>query len=223
MTSRVPQPRTRGARLGLGVCLLRLAVLTALASPPFTRSDGESQITTNGVAHSSGAGVSFLRDPQGRIREIVDPLGRSLIYACDPLGNLASFTDRETNITTFAYTNTAFPHHLTGITDPRGVPALRTEYDDQGRMIRQIDADGQAVEFTHDLAANREIVRDRLGAVTVHEYDDRGNVVRTTDALGGVTRYEYDALDNQTAKIDALGNTNRFTYDPHGHRRTLRD
>ena len=59
--------------------------------------------------------------------------------------------------------------------------------------------------------------------MTVHEYDDRGNVVRTTDALGGVTRYEYDALDNQTAKIDALGNTNRFTYDPHGHRRTLRD
>jgi RHS repeat-associated protein len=187
------------------------------------RNGNTLTITTNGIFHSSGINVAFARDAQGRITSVTDPAGRKLLYAYGSNGGLSSFTDRETNMTTFAYTNIAFPNYLTQITDPRGFNAIRTEFDSNGRMIRQIDAAGNVVEFTHDLADNREIVRDRLGNVTIHEYDDHGNVLRTTDALGHVTRSLYDALDNELERIDALGNTNRFTYDASGNKITETD
>ncbi len=113
---------------------------------------------TNDVTHSGGVGISFLRDTQGRITNIVDPDGKALRYDYGSNGSLATFTDRTTNTTTFAYTNAALPKYLTTITDPRGVKAIRTEYDNNGRMVRQIDADGNAVNFTHDLSNNREII-----------------------------------------------------------------
>ena len=40
-----------------------------------------------------------------------------------------------------------------------------------------IDGFGNAITYAHDITAKREAVTDRLGNVTVHEYDDKGNVV----------------------------------------------
>jgi RHS repeat-associated protein len=178
-----------------------------------------TNVTTGGPA----VGITFLRDAQGRITNIIDPAGLSLTYTYGANGSLATFTDRLTNTTSFAYTNTAFPHYLTGITDPRGVQSIRAEFDDTGRLVRQIDSSGNVVSFNHDLSNNREIVTDRLGHITVHEYDDHGNVVRTTDALGNVTSSKYDEVDNLLEQVDALGNTNRYTYDGQGNKLTETD
>lgn len=187
------------------------------------RNGNTLTITTNGIFHSSGVSVTFTRDLQGRITAITDPAGNSLVYSYGTNGCLASVTDREAMTTTFAYTNTTFPHYLTEITDPRGVKAIRTEFDDGGRMVRQIDGAGNVINFTHDLAHNREVIVDRLGNPTIHEYDDRGNVIRTTDALGGVTTHVYDDVDNELQKVDALGNTNSYTYDANGNKLTETD
>ncbi len=164
-----------------------------------------------------------MRDPQGRISKIIDPQGSALNYTYGTNGSLAAFTDRETNTTTFAYTNLAFPHYLTGITDPRGVQAIRTEYDSNGRMISQTDGAGNVINFTNDLSNNREIVRDRLGNVTIHEYDQDGNIIRTTDPLGNVTTSKYDINDNLLETVDALDNTNSYTYDIKGNKLTETD
>lgn len=163
----------------------------------------------NGIFHSSGESVQFIRDAEGRIAQIVDPAGYVLEYGYDANGDLVSFTDRTTNATTFTYTD----HLLEDIYDPRGVRAIRSEYDDAGRLIRQTDADGNPIEMTHDIPNRIETIQDRLGNVTVHEYDERGNVVETTDAMGGVTTYTYDTLDNQLTKTDPLGHTTTWTYD----------
>ena len=77
--------------------------------------------------------------------------------------------------------------------------------------------------FTHDLDARAEIIRDRLGFVTVHEYDGNGNITRSIDALNQVTLMTYDASDNLLTKVDALGNTNRFTYDARDNKLTETD
>ncbi len=97
--------------------------------------------------------------------------------------------------------------------DPRGIPALRTEYDDSGRMIRQIDAQGAVFEFQRDLAQHYEIIRDRTGSATIYEYDDRGNVIRLTDPLDAITTFTYDDLDNLIRRVDPLGQSTSFTYD----------
>ncbi len=178
---------------------------------------------TNVLHGGPALGITFQRDAAGRIREIIDPQGNAIRYTYGPNGSLAAFTDRTAHATTFGYTNIALPHHLTSMTDPRGVQAIRTEFDAAGRMVRQTDGAGHSVEFTHDLAHHREIIRDRLGHVSIHEYDDHGNVVRLTDALGHTTQMAYDDNDNLVLRIDPLGRTNRFAYDAAGNRIALAD
>ncbi|BCX50344.1 conserved hypothetical protein [Haloferula helveola] len=201
-------------------------------------------INPGGLSHSNGEHILFTRDPLGRIREITDPAGNAIRYGYDDDGMLSSVTDRTGNTTTFLYENPRFPHYLTTVIDPRGIHAIRSEYDADGRLIAQTDGAGNRTEFEHHLDDNREVIRDRLGHTTVHEYDERGNVVRTTNALGQTTHYTYDSRDNEISvttplghtttrsydasdnlisETDPLGNTQRFSYDEAGRPTTFAD
>jgi YD repeat-containing protein len=164
----------------------------------------------NGVSHSTGSGVGFMRDAQGRITRIIDPNGHVQEYSYDANGDLVSHTDAAANQTTFKYD---YRHGLLEIDDPRGVRAIRNEYDEAGRLISSTDPLGKTAEYTHDLVTRKETVKDRLGNVTVYEYDDKGNVLTQTDALGHGTTFTYDAFGNQLTKTDPLGRTTTSTYD----------
>ncbi|MCP4058394.1 MAG: RHS repeat protein, partial [Pseudoalteromonas sp.] len=137
-------------------------------------------ITAAGITHSSGKGIEFERDAEGRIERIVDPMNRVNGYTYDTAGDLASFTDRAGAVTRFNYDD----HRLMDIEDPRGVKPIRNEYDAEGRLVRHVDAFGKVIELGHDRNNRREVVTNRLGASRVLEYDARGNVVRETDELG---------------------------------------
>jgi YD repeat-containing protein len=63
----------------------------------------------------------------------------------------------------------------------------------------------------------------RLGHVTKHEYDDKGNVVRTTDANGGVTERSYDVRGNTLSEKDPLNRTRTYTYDAQDNRTSETD
>jgi YD repeat-containing protein len=159
------------------------------------RDANGNQITIGpgGLTHSSGKSVVFLRDVFNRITRITDPAGNTLNYTYNIAGDLTSFIDQEANTTTYLYNNT---HGLLEIRDPRGIQPVRNEYDDSGRLVRTIDAFGQAITFTHNTSARQEVITDRLGNVTIEEYDAAGNVVRITDALGNVKTRTYDARNN---------------------------
>ena len=113
-------------------------------------------------------------------------------------------------------------HHLMEVRDPRGVQAVRNEYDDDGRLIATIDARGHRIEFAHDLSNNREVVLDRKGRQSVLLYDDYGNVTATTRFLDGraiTTASEYTDANNPdkpTKVTDALGHSTHFVYDGNG-------
>jgi len=166
--------------------------------------------TRDGIIHSAGNSVTFKRDNQGRITEIIDPMGNSIKYEYDFYGDLVKVTDQEGNSTRFTYNSS---HGLIDIIDPRGVKVARNEYDDEGRIIAHIDAEGNRIEFSRDINAKQEIVKDRMGNITVISYDDRGNVLSQTDAMGNTTSYTYDESGNMLTETDALGNTTSYTYD----------
>ncbi|WP_269540004.1 tandem-95 repeat protein [Cerasicoccus fimbriatus] len=186
-------------------------------------------ITESSITHSSGKSITFTRDAAGRITEITDPDGGVLRYTYDAQGRLSRFTDRTGTdtqsplyglYTEFRYQNANFPNHLTSIIDPRGIEAIASEYDGDGRLIVQKDADGNEIGFVHDIPNRKETITDRLGNVTVHEYDLQGNVVATTtvdpnnpDGPGLTTTYEYDANRNETRIVDPLGNVTEMAYD----------
>ncbi|MEM9596942.1 MAG: RHS repeat-associated core domain-containing protein, partial [Acidobacteriota bacterium] len=179
-------------------------------------------ITLDGITHSSGRGVEFVRDGEGRITKIVDPLGKENIYSYTPGaggGDLTSTTDRVGATTTFTYRD----HYLEDIHNALGIRAVRTEYDDSGRMVRMVDAAGKEVSFEHDLDARREVVTNRLGFTRILEYDERGNVTRETDELDAVTVRTYDGKDRLRSETDPLNRTTHFTYDAKSDLREIRD
>jgi len=160
------------------------------------------------------------RDTTGRVDYIRDPAGHNVDYGYDNQGRLSSFTDRELNVTAFFYENAKFPYYLTRVVDPRGVDAIRTEFDDNGKMIRQTDATGNVTTFTHNMdpAARSEKVKDRLGNETTFFYDDRGNVTLKIDPLGAQTNYSYyPDSDRVKFETDHYGNAKSMAYDARGN------
>ncbi|MBI2513923.1 MAG: hypothetical protein HYV96_18285, partial [Opitutae bacterium] len=169
---------------------------------------------------STSTSISIHRDASGRVDYIRDPAGHDLDYLYDARGRLDSFTDRESNTTQFRYENTAFPLYLTKIIDPRGIAALRSEFDANGRLVKQIDADGKETVFDRgiDTTGRFEKVTDRLGKATTFYYDDRGNVTLKIDPLGARTSYSYYAdSDRVKTETDHYGNVKSMAYDAQGN------
>jgi len=178
------------------------------------RNGNTVNVSPAGVVHSSGKGITFERDGDGRITTMTDPSGSVLTYEYDPQGNLSAVVDRERNRTSYTYNN---EHGLLDITDPRGVRAIHNDYDDDGRLISSTDANGKVISYTHDLGASQEIITDRTGAQRLLAYDTDGNVTSETDAEGGTVTRTFDGEDNRLSETDALGSRTAWTYDAGGN------
>ncbi|MCC7386416.1 MAG: PKD domain-containing protein [Deltaproteobacteria bacterium] len=192
----------------------------------------ELTIGPNGLSHNAGASITFVRDGQGRITEITDPMGHTLEYGYSAAGDLVSFKDQEKNEARFTYDDR---HNLVDIIDPLGVRATRQEYDESGRLVATIDPFGNRYVFNHDLANRREAVTNRLGYTVFYDFDTAGNVVQETypgtptvlktrsfDARhnvlsetnenGETTRWSYDARNNKLTESNPLAETSTWTY-----------
>src|SRR5262249_39564446 len=90
-----------------------------------------------------------------------------------------------------------------------------------GRVVRRVDALGQATAFTYDAnghqltsTTTRTAADGTVRVLTIGAgYDAQGRVIAQTDALGGVTRRESDAAGNRTATIAPLGRRTEYRYD----------
>jgi RHS repeat-associated protein len=178
------------------------------------RNGNTVTFTPDGIAHSAGLDIDFLRDGEGRITQITDPDGGSIGYAYDGNGDLTGFTDQAGGLTQFGYDDL---HNLLSIIDPNGVEVLQTEYDEQGRLIGTTDALGNVMSLLHDTGNAVEYITDALGNTTAYTYDGDGNVIAVTDPDGNVTGYSWDADGNKLSETDPLGNTTTWTYDAAGN------
>ena len=180
-----------------------------------TDADGNRiTITAGGITHSGGRSVVFERDALDRITAIVDPDGNRQVYAYDATGDLVAHTDPTGARTTYRYTGA---HDLVEIVDPLGRTVDRREYDADGRMVTFTDALGNRIDLGHDIGARQEVITEPNGAVTVFDYDERGNVLRVTDPRGAVTSWTYDANDVATSHTDPLGRTSTYVVDADGN------
>ena len=136
------------------------------------------------VTHSSGKQITFVRNGDGFIEQVIDPAGNSCHYAYDASGDLRAFYDRVTDPATQAGTQrfsyTAGTHYLTDLFDGKGVRAAKNYYDPDGRLYRTVDAQGKETVFTHNVAGRTETIKDRAGNITSYTYDTRGNVTETS-------------------------------------------
>lgn len=171
-------------------------------------------VDKNGYHSKDGKSVTLERDSEDRVVSATDSAGNITNYAYDSAGNLVSVTDPAGRTVSFAYDK---KHNLISMTDPMGVAVARNEYDDDGRLIATIDADGKRMEYDYDVEGRTQSVKDRRGNTTVYTYDDNGNVVQTVDAYGNKTTNTYDKSNNLLFTTDANGNTTGYAYDKSGN------
>ncbi|TDR22310.1 Ig-like domain-containing protein [Marinicella litoralis] len=185
-----------------------------------TTSGHELRFTENGIEHSGGLSVEFIRDAQGRITRIEKANGEGVDYGYDAAGDLVSFTDLNGNTTTFTYIQ---DHYLEDIIDPRGIRVARNEYDSGGRLVAHIDADGNRIEYDNNLIARTSTITDRRGNSMVNAFDNAGNIIAQTNALGETTNYEYNYLRLEESRTNHLGHRTEWTYDAQGNQLTETD
>ncbi|WP_249070113.1 putative Ig domain-containing protein [Argonema antarcticum] len=173
--------------------------------------------TDAGIFSDSGKSISFGRDAGGRITSVTDLLGKQVKYQYDAKGDLVGVTDRENNTTTFEYFAPNRPHFLTEINDPLGRPKVRTEYDEKGRLKKQLDVNGKDMEFIYDPANSIQTVFDVFDKPTTYVYDERGNVVQEVNALGGITKRTFDENNNLLSQTNPENETFTYTYDSDGN------
>jgi len=176
-------------------------------------------INPNGIDHSNGPGLDFVRDGQGRIIEVRDPEGNAWSYGYDAAGDLVSFIDPDGNETSYIYRSDP-AHYLDTIIDPQGRMPRRYEYDPvTGRLTAIIDENGNRRESLYDPQGFIGFETDARGNITELQYNDRGNITRVEDPKGNVTTYAYEDPanpDRETRLTDPSGEAWNYTYDSMG-------
>jgi RHS repeat-associated protein len=135
-------------------------------------------------------------DLAGEATASIDPTGARTEATYDDLGRQITRTQIERKPSTAGY-------------------VTRLEYDDAGRLVKQIAPGNKTTIYTVNPAGEVTEIKDPANQITTMAYDLAGRLIKTTDPLGNATTAEYDLAGRQTAAKDlnSSGTVQRtFTY-----------
>ena len=187
-----------------------------------------------------GRSITLAYDASGFVSTATNPLGKVWSYGYGTFGFgsgfLATVTDPLGNTTRYDYTNA----RLTSVTDPRGAVIKSITYDNNGRVIRQLFADGGVETYDYILSGTivtSITITDALGRKVTKRFNANGYLIGSVDGLGQPARIvrdvttnlatdtlgpcgcpeeirEFDDRGNVTRMIDRLGHSMQVEYDP---------
>lgn len=188
---------------------------------------GGGQANLSRIAASNGRWLAFTYHPSStRIAQIQDNLGRSWTYGYDGT-RLQTVTDPEGGVTTYTYD---VNNRMTTLKDARTIVFLTNEYNANGRVSRQTQADQTTYQFAYTLDGQGKVtqtdVTDPRGIVRRVTFNPAGYPLGETLAVGQpeaqTTTYERQAGSNlMTAMIDPLGRRTEYTYDATANRTSI--
>ena len=174
----------------------------------------------------------------GRLTAIKDWTGRTWTYSHDRWGNLASVVGPPTTDhpkgpkTSYEYTDTRFPHHITAVIPPNGQPAaegaaavarVTNVFDESGRVIEQRFGSGGKARIAYN--ATDTTITDANGTQWIYKTSDR-QITELTVVTRGVraaakeasgtrytTSYTYSAQSQRTKTVSPGGNAIERVYD----------
>jgi RHS repeat-associated protein len=187
----------------------------------FTR-DGNHNLTQ--IATPNGRWIQFTYDAGNRITQAQDNIGRTVTYSYDAGGRLIRVVDANGGV--WNYTYDAF-NQMTSVQDPRGIFYLANQYDQNGRVIRQTQADNTsfAFNYTTDQVTGKVTqtdMTDPRGIVTRMAFTANGYTSSKIAALGRPEQrsitYNRDPNTNLLNSVtDPLGRQTAYTYDANGN------
>jgi RHS repeat-associated protein len=89
--------------------------------------------------------ITFQHDSSNRITQAQDSAGRTVTYSYDSSGRLSTVTDANSGVTTYTYDSN---DNMLTVEDARGITYLTNQYDTNGRVTKQILADGSTYQFS---------------------------------------------------------------------------
>ncbi|MCT4597257.1 MAG: DUF6531 domain-containing protein, partial [Vallitalea sp.] len=155
---------------------------------------------------------------QGKIKTISDSLGRNISYTYNN-NMLEKVIDNTGAYTKYTYED----NRIKTITDKNGIVYITNDYDEFGRVIKQIDGNGGEFNYTYDIRTKENCYHNvktgekiryqynkRLyitkkiyedGTYEEYTYDDRGNKKTIKNRNGYITTFKYDNRDNIISTI----------------------
>ncbi|MBU1306649.1 MAG: RHS repeat protein [Alphaproteobacteria bacterium] len=149
------------------------------------------------VTRGDGSWLQYTWDGARRLKAVTNSLGEKVEYDYDLMGNR---TAQRLNDATGALTQ-----QQTWV------------YDELGRLLRAVGAQGQTRQYGYDLNDNLAVGTTPKQHSTTNSYDALDRLVTSTDPLNGVTALGYDAQDNLTQVSDPRGVTTQYRYDGVGN------
>jgi YD repeat-containing protein len=149
---------------------------------------------------------------------------RSQTYTYNERGQVLTSKGPRTDVndtTTYTYYGDTTADHAIGdlqsITNAVGKVTQYPLYNKLGQVLRSVDANGVATDFTYD-ARHRLVTVTVEGQTTTHDYYPTGLLKRVTQANGSYVEYRYDDAHRLVGISDRIGNSVEYTLDNAGNR-----
>ena len=172
-----------------------LASVSTAGSTTSFEHDAVGQITK--VTRGDGSFLIYTWDDARRLTKITNNLGESIEFSLDSMGNRTAQWIKDAS------------NHLT--------QQQTWVYDELGRLLRSIGAQGQTSQYGYDLNDNPTASTNPKQHSNTQAYDALDRLVSNTDPLNGVTALAYDAQDNLAQVKDPRGVTTGYQYDGLGN------
>jgi RHS repeat-associated protein len=208
------------------------------------------------IASASGRALTIGYNSANLITSVTDPMGRQWAYAYNSASQLTSATDPMGKVTSYTYGqgssgDPSLTNNLLSITNPNAQPggpdaghATVNAYDNQGRVISQIDPAGNSTTFSYCVNTQaRNCLSSAAGNGAVTVTDPQGNQTKftyssgvltataawngTVDGAGATlatssytTPNQADGSQLSTADVDGNGNVTTYQYNSAGYATT---
>ncbi|MCQ4297682.1 RHS repeat protein [Pseudomonas stutzeri] len=167
---------------------------------------------------TAGSSTSFEHDAIGQITKVTRGDGSWLQYTWDDARRLTAISNNVGEKVEYDY-DLMGNRTAQRLNDASGVLTQQQTwvYDELGRLLRAVGAQGQIRQYGYDLNDNLALGTTPKQHSTANSYDALDRLVASTDPLNGVTALGYDAQDNLTQVSDPRGVTTQYRYDGLGN------
>ncbi len=187
---------------------------------PTVRIDAEGVTTSvydaaaaHALTNARGYTTDFDYDARGRLTSQTDPLGNTITFAYDAVGNRIRRINARGQCVSYSYNAVG---ELTGEAYPGG-SSHSYDYDLAGNRTSLADATG-TTSFVYDSRNLLRSVTDPDGKTVSYSYDAVRRRATMTDPDGGITSYGYDAADRLTSITNPQGKLTSLAYDLAGRK-----